>query len=291
MSRNTGTREAATETETGVSAPDLIERYVERYAGSVGRVLIVLFMGFLWLPIFTVSLMSFAPGVLSFPPETLTTDWYVHYVTNDQAISATLTSLQISLIATPISVVLATLGAYGLERYVFRGKKPVQLLILLPIIVPLVVAGAGLMLFFSQLGLGRSYTSVVIAHVVRCIPFATLVILPAFMTFDSSMEEASLDLSANEIQTFFRVTLPNVYPGILAGGFLAFAISFNEFIYTYFIRDTGTETLPIYIWNQISHGATPEINVISVLFIVIAVLSVILAVLATNIERVATRER
>lgn len=268
----------------------MAERYVEYYAGSLGRGLIVLFLLFLWLPIFIVALMSLAPGVLSFPPSSLTLDWYVHYINNDQAISATMTSLKTAFIATPIAVALATIAAYGLERYAFRGKKPVQLLILLPIIVPLVVAGAGLMLFFYQIGLGKSYLSVIIAHVVRCIPFATLVILPAFMTFDSSMEEASLDLGANEFQTFFRVTLPHVYPGILAGAFLAFAMSFNEFIYTYFVRDARTEMLPIYIWNQISHGATPEINVISVLFIAMAILAVILAVLATNVERVATRE-
>jgi spermidine/putrescine transport system permease protein len=269
-----------------------VERWVEQNGRKAGPLIYGVFLLFLWLPIFVVSFMSFASGegVLQFPPNELTLRWYTELFSSPEIIDATVTSFKVSAIAVPISVFNATLAAYGLERYAFRGKSFLWLLVLLPLVVPLVVTGTALLQFLNQIGLGSGFVSVVIAHVVRGIPYATLVILPSFLSFDKALEEASMDLGANRIQTFFKVTLPNVMPGIIAGALLVFAISFNEFVYTYFVRDTTTITLPVYIYNKIRLGISPVINVISVLFIVIAVVVILLAVSATNIERVATRE-
>ncbi|MEY7849009.1 ABC transporter permease [Natrarchaeobius sp. A-rgal3] len=270
---------------------DTIERFSERYGTNLGLGMSALVLLFLWIPLIVVTFMSFADSVHFFPPNELTLEWYRDFISDPRAREATMTSIRVSVIAVPVSVLFATLAAYGIERYSFRGKALLMLLLVLPIIVPLVVTGAALMQFLHTIGIGSGFWSVVIAHIVRCVPFATLAILPSFYMFDNSLEEASLDLGANELQTFVRVTLPNVLPGLIAGTLLSFAISFNEFTYTLFNQDTQTTTLPIYIWNEISHGVTPIINVISVLLIGVALFAVALAVGATSTERIITRGR
>ncbi|MFB9808810.1 ABC transporter permease [Haladaptatus pallidirubidus] len=179
--------------------------------------------------------------------------------------------------------------AYAVDRFVFPGKDILQLLATLPIVVPLVVTGIAMVLFFGAINFQQGYWSIVIAHVVRTIPFATLVILPTFLTFDRQLEEASKDLGANELETFRQITLPSVFPGIIAGGLLAFTLSFNEFVYTYFVKDSSTTTLPIYIWNQIRYNVTPEVNVISVVFLLLAVSLVLIAVSLTRVELLTRR--
>ena len=282
---------------SALDPPASIERFVHGNAERMAQVVMVLVFAFLWLPIGVLVLMSFAEGgVLSFPPKELTLKWYATFLENDAALSAIVTTLKVSVVATAISVTLSTLTAYAVDRFVFPGKRTLQLLSTLPVIVPLVVTGVALVLFFgvvkdvtSGIVVFSGYWAVVVAHVIRTIPFATLVILPTFLTFDRGLEEASKDLGADELRTFTQVTLPNVYPGIVAGGLLAFTISFNEFVFTYFVRDSGTTTLPVYIWNQIRYNVTPEVNVISVVFLGVAVTLVLLAVSLTRVELIARR--
>lgn len=276
---------------TGSSVFNRFERFVHTYGRGLGYATIFLLMVFLWTPIFVLILMSFAEHeVLTFPPQNFTTDWYFVFLNNDQAISAVFTSLKVSLVATPIAVILALLISYSADRYQFAGKNSLQLLATLPIVVPLVVVGVALAIFLGVINFPSGYWSVVIAHVIRILPFATLIILPTFIAFDQRLEEASQDLGADELQTFLRVTLPNIFPGIIAGGLLAFTISFNEFVYTYFVKDTITNTLPTYLWDELRQQATPEVNVISVVFIIVAVTMVLLAITLTHVERIATYE-
>ncbi|WP_280537230.1 ABC transporter permease [Halopenitus sp. POP-27] len=262
-----------------------VERTVHTHAARMATAVIALVIAFLWIPIAVLVFMSFAAGgVLSFPPEELTLEWYRVFLTNDAAIDAIVTTITISVPATIITVTLSTMIAYAIDRYVFPGRDWLQMLATLPIIVPLVVTGVAMVLFFNgTLGLPE-YVSVVVAHVIRTIPFATLVILPTFLTFDRRLEEASKDLGADELRTFWQVTLPNIVPGIVAGGLLAFTLSFNEFVYTYFVKGSGDPTLPVYIWNQIRYNVTPEVNVISVVFLVVAVTMVLVAVSLTRVD-------
>ncbi|MFC4438496.1 MULTISPECIES: ABC transporter permease [Natrialbaceae] len=273
------------------SAFGRLERVVHMHGRRFGYATILFAIVFLWTPIFVLVIMSFAKHeVLTFPPQSFTTDWYVVFLNNDQAISSVLTSLKVSLVATPIAVVLALLISYSVDRYDFVGNNTLQLLATLPIVVPLVVVGVALAIFLGIVNFPSGYWSVVIAHVIRILPFATLIILPTFVAFDYRLEEASKDLGADELQTFVRITLPNIFPGIVAGGLLAFTISFNEFVYTYFVKDTVTNTLPTYLWDELRQHATPEVNVISVVFIIVAVTIVLLAVTLTHVERIATYE-
>ncbi|ODR81270.1 ABC transporter permease [Haladaptatus sp. W1] len=267
-----------------------LERIIHQYGSRMGRLAMIVVFLFLWLPIGVLVFMSFAKGgVLAFPPKELTLQWYTTFLNNQAAISAIMTTLKISVVASLISVVLATLIAYAVDRFVFPGKNVLQLLATLPIVVPLIVTGIAMVLFFGAINFQQGYWSIVVAHIVRTIPFATLVILPTFLTFDRQLEEASKDLGANELQTFRQVTLPSVLPGIIAGGLLAFTLSFNEFVYTYFVKDSSTTTLPIYIWNQIRYNVTPQVNVISVVFLLLAVSLVLIAVSLTRVELLTRR--
>ncbi|WP_331234184.1 ABC transporter permease [Natronorarus salvus] len=270
--------------------PASFERFVDSYGKKVGQAAMWIILLLLWIPIGIVTLMSFAPDrALAFPPDGVTLYWYSTFLRNDSAITAVLMSVQISLIATLITVVLATALAYGIAKYDFPGKELLQIVVTLPIIVPLVVVGVALVLFFGTIGIGTGFWSVVIAHVIRTIPFAALIIIPTMLRFDERLEEAAKDLGADELDAFINVRLPNTLPGIVAGGLLAFTISFNEFVYTYFVRDTQTETLPVYLWNQIRFEATPEVNVISVVFLFVAVLMILIAMALTNVRRITMR--
>jgi spermidine/putrescine transport system permease protein len=284
-------RSASDSTPRSTGPVAAVERLIQTHGGSLARVAMVAVFAFLWVPIAVLVFMSFADGgVLSFPPEELTLRWYRVFLNNDTAIDAIVTTLQVSVPTTVITVVLSTLIAYAVDRYVFPGRTTLQLLATLPIVVPLVVTGVALVLFFGlirPLIVVSGYPAVVVAHVVRTIPFATLVIIPTFLTFDRQLEEAAKDLGADELQTFRQVTLPNVFPGIVAGGLLAFTLSFNEFVFTYFVKDSATTTLPVYIWNQIRYNVTPEVNVISVVFLLVAVTLVLVAVSLTRVDLLA----
>jgi len=268
-----------------------LERFVHNHGRTVGRSAMALIFFYLWAPMAVLVFMSFASkGVLSFPPEQLTLRWYGVFLENSAAHQAIVTSLQVSIPVTIVSVVLATLIAFAVVRFDFPGKRFIQILATLPLIVPLVIVGVAMTLFFGILGVSSGYGTVFVAHVVRTIPFTTLIVTSTLLTFDKRLEEASMDLGADEIRTFRKVTLPNIMPGVIAGGLLAFTISFNEFVYTYFVKDSATTTLPVYIWDRIRYGVTPEVNVISVMFVLLAAVLILIAVLLTGVEEITGRE-
>lgn len=274
-----------------VGIPASLERLTQRHAGTVGRTIIVLLLFFLWAPIGVLVFMSFSEtGVLSFPPESLSTKWYYVFLNSDESMRSLLVSTQVSVPVTIVTIVLALLIAHGVTRYDFRGKQSVQILATLPIIVPLVVVGVALILFFGLINVRPGYHTVFIAHVVRTIPFATLILIATLLGFDRTLEEASMDLGADELRTFRKVTLPNILPGVIAAGLLTFTVSFNEFVYTFFVRSSETTTLPILIWERIRFRATPEVNVISVVFLVVAIVFILIAVAVTRIERLTFQE-
>jgi spermidine/putrescine transport system permease protein len=269
-----------------MSAFQLLERFAHKHGSTVGRVAILLILVFLWVPIGVLVIMSFAKsGVLSFPPQEFSLKWYGVFLQNEAAQQAIFTSLKVGVPATVISVSLATLIAYAVTRYKFVGKQLLQMLAVLPIIAPLIVVGVAMVLFWGMLNIGNGYHSVLIGHVIRTIPFGTLILIAVFLSFDETLEEASRDLGANELQTFRKVTIPNILPGIIAAGMITFTVSFNEFVYTYFIRSRSTTTLPVYIWGRIRFNVSPEVNVMSVVFLLIAIGMILVALAATNIER------
>jgi spermidine/putrescine transport system permease protein len=270
---------------------DTAERFFYEYGKILGYTLIAGLTIFMWGPIFVLTFMSFAEEeVLQFPPSSLSLEWYARLPEASSAMGAMMNSIQVALIVAPVAVVLALLAAYPVYHYDFKGKGLFQLVLTLPLIVPLIVTGTAMVLFFGIANIRTGFWAVVAAHLVRTLPFAFLIILPAFYSFDDQLTEASRDLGADEVETFLFVTLPNIAPSVIASGILAFTISLNEVIYTFFVRNSEMLTLPVYIYQRLQQQATPMVNVVSVVFVSMAIGLVLLSIGITNIERIVLRE-
>ncbi|WP_158589324.1 ABC transporter permease [Halococcus sp. IIIV-5B] len=261
---------------------------IQRHGGSVIHAFTLTVLLLMWFPIATLVILSVSgDGLLAFPPQSLTLDWYIDVFTSDRAKDAIFNTLKIGLVATPISITVATLTVIGIEKYEFRGKPLVLLLVIAKLLIPGVVGAVAVFQAAEAIGI-QGYWVVVLVHVIATLPFASLVMLETFSNFDESIEAAAMDLGANEITTFRTVTIPNMITGIIAATLLTFTFSFNEFIYTYFVRNTGTTTLPVYLWNRITYGLDPSINAISVIFLVVATALIALTAAVSSVRKLIT---
>lgn len=217
--------------------------------------------------------------------------WYAKLFTNEAMALALRNSLTVALISTVVSTLLGTLVALGLERYRFRGRLALDGTLYLPIIIPDIAMAVMLLLFFVQafnllgrlgmhasLGLG----TIILAHIVFNVSFVAVVVRARLAGFDESLEEAAQDLYANEWNTFRHVTLPLIMPGILGGALLAFTLSLDDFVITFFTSGPGSTTLPLRIYSMVKTGVTPEINALSTLMLGA---SMILVLLSLAIQR------
>lgn len=207
--------------------------------------------------------------------------WYVDVFTGLEAAKfkrAAWNSLTIALSAASASTMLATAAAIGMVRGGnFRGKSLSFGLISIPIMVPEIVTAVAMLIFFSTIGLTLGYASILVAHIVFCIPFAYLPISARLQGIESSFEEAAQDLYANRWSTFRHVLMPIMLPGILSGFLLAFIISLDDFIITNFIKGAGVETLPTAIFGAVKQGIKPNIMALSTLMLLFSVLLVSLS--------------
>jgi spermidine/putrescine transport system permease protein len=188
--------------------------------------------------------------------------------------SAMVLSLEIALIASLIATALGTLIALALVRYGFRGRGATNLLIFLPLSTPEIVLGASLLTLFLNLNFVFGFTTILIAHIMFCISFAVVTVKARLIGFDRHLEEAAMDLGANELVTFRKVTLPLIAPAILASLLLCFAISIDDFVVTYF--NAGPETtFPLFVWGSARVGAPPQVNVIGSAIFIVAVVAMV----------------
>jgi spermidine/putrescine transport system permease protein len=192
--------------------------------------------------------------------------------------SAIVLSLEIALLASVIATILGTLIALALVRYGFRGRSVTNLLIFLPLSTPEIVMGASLLTLFLNLNFVFGFWTILIAHVTFCISFAVVSVRARLVGFDRHLEEAAMDLGANEWVTFRKVTLPLIAPAILAALLLCFAVSIDDFVVTYF--NSGSEvTFPLFVWGAARIGAPPQVNVIGSAIFLIAVSAMLVNVL------------
>lgn len=222
---------------------------------------------FLFAPILVVVLTSFNPSGRATIPNALTTQWYSDLMDDDQLIEALWTSLQIAVSTAVIASLLGLSAAYGLSRYRIPGKGAAQGLFYLPMLIPAVVTGVSLLIWFNRIGIDLGWFSILIAHVIFALPFTLTIILTSFAGFDTRLEEAAQDLGATPWRTFRLVTLPLVMPGVLGGALMAFTLSFDEFVLTFFVAGGGVQTLPLVIYNRIRYLLSPEINAIATIVI------------------------
>jgi spermidine/putrescine transport system permease protein len=202
--------------------------------------------------------------------------------------SAMVLSLEIALVSSLVATLLGTLIALALVRYGFRGRGATNFLIFLPLSTPEIVLGASLLTLFLNLSIVFGFWTILIAHVMFCISFAVVTVKARLIGFDRHLEEAAMDLGANEWVTFRKVTLPLIAPAILAALLLCFAISIDDFVVTYFVAGPRT-TFPLFVWGAARVGAPPQVNVIATFIFCVAVIGMVVNVLVQmRRERAAT---
>jgi spermidine/putrescine transport system permease protein len=249
-----------------------------RLATRVGNWLLgtnaALVFGFLYLPVLILIVFSFnnTRSVALFTG--FSTEWYSSLAQNEELLDAARNSLLVGLIATIASTLIGTLTALAMERYRFRLRTMFDANLYLPIVIPEIVMGISLLLFFNQAlfpfmqsAFGIKATTglptITISHIAFDIPFVYVIVRARLADFDRTLEEAAADLGADEWQTFQRVTLPLLMPGIIGGALMAFTLSLDDYLITAFTKGIREQTMPLYIYSLVRRGVTPEINALS----------------------------
>ena len=230
--------------------------------------LAVLIYLFLYAPIFVLMFFSFNSSRSTQVWTGFSTQWYGELLSDETVLDAFRTSIVVGVTATAIATVIGTLTALALTRHHFRGKTFADSAIYAATVMPEIVVGVSLLVFFVAIQFTLGITTIIIAHVAFTISFVTIVVRARLSGMDRSVEEAAQDLGASPVQTFLRVTLPLILPGVMAGALLAFTLSFDDFVITFFVSGVESTTLPIKIWSMIKFGVSPVINALSTVVLV-----------------------
>jgi spermidine/putrescine transport system permease protein len=240
---------------------------------NVLRVVAGLVLLYLFLPIFVIILFSFnkPTGKFNYTWRGFTLENWADPFKYPALTNALKLSLNVAAVSTLIALVLGTLVAIALVRQRFRGSKAVDTFLVLPLTAPEVVMGASLLTLFLNLNWAAGYSTIVIAHIAFQVSFIAMTVRARVRGFDWTLEDASMDLGASPVRTFFRVTLPLIVPGIIAAGMLSFALSLDDFIITYFVSGSTT-TYPLYVNAAVKAAVPPQINVLATAILVISLL-------------------
>lgn len=250
--------------------------------GWVGAVLL-----FLYAPLFVLMLFSFNDSKANIVWKGFTTKYYQKLFDNDELIEALLNSLTIAGLATLFSLILGTLAAVMLWRFRFPLKGLVEGTMSLPIIVPEICLGVAFLIFFAriewptELPWPLNLSAITIAHITFCFPFVAMVVRSRLATFNKEQEEAAKDLGASEWQTFRDVLLPHIRPALVAGALLAFTLSLDDFVITFFTSGPDTLTFPVKVYSMVRFSVTPEVNAASTILIL---LTVVLTAVALKLQ-------
>jgi spermidine/putrescine transport system permease protein len=237
-----------------------------------------LFYLFLFAPIALVVLFSFNSAKSLQKFEGFSLRWYERFFESESLRSSLMASIEIALVTMVVSTILGTLLAYGLVRARTRWSGAANVLMLIPLVTPEIVAGVSALLLFTQIGLSLSITTIMLGHITFSISYVTVVVRARLAALNREVEQASLDLGATRLQTFRLVTLPELWPAILAAGLLVFALSFDDFVMSFFTTGESPQPLPVRIWSAIRFGVEPTINAIGTFMLVISIAAAGLAV-------------
>lgn len=238
---------------------------------------------FLYLPLVIVVLYSFNDSRLNAEWVGFTWHWYGVLFNDEQMIEAAWNSLVIGVVTSLISTVLGTLAGYAMYRYRLR-LLPV--LVLTPIAIPEILMGVSLLIFFVMINLTLGMVSIVLSHIAFCVGFVAIVVRSRLAGMDESLTEAARDLGATQWEAFRLITLPLIMPGIVAGALMAFTLSIDDFVITFFTAGPDSVTLPLQIYSMIKIAVTPEVNAVSTLLML---LTLVLIVIATRLAPGAVR--
>jgi spermidine/putrescine transport system permease protein len=224
---------------------------------------------FLYLPLLVVVLFSFNDSKLNSAWVGFTTSWYVKLFHNSEMLTAARNSLLIALIAAVVSTVLGTMAGFSLHKYRMRV---LPVLVVAPIAIPEILMGVALLMFFVMLNVTLGLVSITLSHIAFCIGYVALVVRARLAGMDESLVEAARDCGATPLEAFRYVTLPLILPGVIAGSLMAFTLSIDDFVITFFTAGAAVSTLPLQIYSMVKIAVTPEVNAISTLLLVLTLL-------------------
>lgn len=231
---------------------------------------------YIYFPILLLVIFSFNSQKLNIRWEGFTFHWYGLLFKDQQVMLALRNTLLIAAVSTFVATVIGTLAALALQRYRFPGYTAAESALYIPVIIPEVVMGISLLAFFALMGFKLGIATIMLSHIAFSVPFVTLVVRARLHGFDKSIEEAAMDLGANELTTFWRITLPTILPGVFSGAMLAFTLSLDDYVITYFTAGPGATTLPLRVFSMVRFAVTPEINALSTLWIMTVFLMLLL---------------
>lgn len=236
-----------------------------------------LVFAFLYLPILVLVAYSFNASRLNVLWTGFTMKWYAQVWDNAPLMKALKNSLVVASITTVVAVIVGTGGAWLLHRYRFRGARAIQTLVGVPMMMPEIIMGISLLVFFSTAGMRLGFATVIIAHVTFCFPFVLVAVQARLAGLDPSLEEAALDLGATPLRAFWLVIVPCLQPAIVSGALMAFTLSMDEVIVTYFTASPSSATLPLRIFGMAKVGLNPMLNALSALFVLFTIAFVLFA--------------
>jgi putrescine transport system permease protein len=247
--------------------------------GLFAPVMLGLGLVFLYIPILSMIVFSFNNSRLVTvwdAPHSPTLKWYVALLHNEQILGAAWLSIRIALVSASGAVVLGTLAGMALARFgAFRGRMVLAGMTTAPIVMPEVITGLSLLLLFVALeqligwprGVGA--VTITLAHITFCMAYVTVVVQSRLVGFDSSLEEAAMDLGARPLRVFMRITLPLILPAIASGWLLAFTLSWDDLVITQFVAGPGSSTLPMVIFSKVRFGVTPDVNALATIMVLL----------------------
>ena len=226
-----------------------------------------------YIPVLVMIQFSFNDAKRNYSWEGFTTAWYgkLFSFRNHDLWEALVYSLIIAVVATVISVVIGVLGGIGLKKFQFRGKKFINLMLYVPIVVPEIVLAVSMLIIFMTIGIKLGMGTIVIGHCTFCIPYAVVTIKGRISGDNDTLQEASMDLGANRVQTFWRITIPSIMPGIMSAAFLSFTLSIDDVIMSNMLASARQSTLPVLILSVNRTGITPDINALTTLMVLVMV--------------------
>jgi len=231
----------------------------------------------LFVPIALVIVLSFgADAYTVLPPSGYSLRWYWNILARDEFVSGFLTSLTVAAVVTPASVTIATLAAYGLWKYPGARVRAFESVLMSPVLLPLVVTGLALLVFYNRIQFYAGLWNIIIAHIIITFPYSFRAILAALSRYDRQLDEAAASLRVRPWATFRYVTLPMIRPGLFAGGLFAFVMSFDDFATTIFLITPDTRTLPIAIYQYMEFNLDPTVSAVSTVLVFIAVIGTLL---------------
>lgn len=243
------------------------------------NIIIGIVLVFLFLPIFVLILFSFNTSQLNITFEGFTLKWYGELFKNTTLLLALKNTLIVAIVSTVVSTVIGTISAYGLYKYDFPLKKIVNRLLYIPVVIPEIVLGISLLAIYTVFKLELGMMTLILAHISFSIPFVIINVRNVLEQMDGNLILAANDLGASKLKTFLYITIPSLMPGILSGAELAFTLSLDDVVISYFTAGPGSNTLPLQIYSIIKTGVTPDVNALITLMLLVIFIVLTISVL------------